>query len=105
MKDSVLSQEEYEKVKNFYTLMKLSNLGELNQIYNFQDTVILCQIFEQRSDQIYYKKYSSLTPENVIVPAVFLVVSIEIEVNVVLPYLQTQSMLEHLKKNYCWVQL
>ena len=53
MKDSVLSQEEYEKVKNFYTLMKLSNLGELNQIYNFQDTVIFCQIFEQRSDQIY----------------------------------------------------
>ena len=30
--------------------MKLSNLGELNQIYNFQDTIILCEIFEQRSD-------------------------------------------------------
>ena len=29
--------------------MKLSNVGELNQIYNFQDTIILCKIFEQHS--------------------------------------------------------
>ena len=29
--------------------MRLSNLGELNQIYNFQDTIILCEILEQRS--------------------------------------------------------
>ena len=29
--------------------MKLSNLGELNQIYNFQDTIILREILEQRS--------------------------------------------------------
>ena len=47
MKDSVLSTEEYENVKKFDTILKLSNLGELNQIYNFQDTIILCEIFEQ----------------------------------------------------------
>ena len=29
--------------------MKLKNLGELNELYNFQDTVILCEIFEERS--------------------------------------------------------
>ena len=29
--------------------MKLANLGELNKIYNFQDTIILCEIFEQHS--------------------------------------------------------
>ena len=29
--------------------MKLSNLGELSQTYNFQNTIILCKIFEQRS--------------------------------------------------------
>ena len=46
MKDSVLSTEEYENVKKFYKLMNLSNLGELNQMYNFQDTIILCEIFE-----------------------------------------------------------
>ena len=29
--------------------MKLANLGELNKMYSFQDTLILCEIFEQRS--------------------------------------------------------
>ena len=29
--------------------MKLENLGELNKFYNFQDIIILCEIFEQRS--------------------------------------------------------
>ena len=28
----------------------MSNLGELNKIYNFQDTIILAEMFEQRSD-------------------------------------------------------
>lgn len=32
MKGLVLSQKEYENVKKFYTTLKLSNLGELNQI-------------------------------------------------------------------------
>ena len=29
--------------------MKLGNLGELNKIYIFQDTIILCEIFERCS--------------------------------------------------------
>ena len=29
--------------------MTLQDLGELNKIYNFQDTVILSEMFEQRS--------------------------------------------------------
>ena len=49
MKDSTVSREDYENVKKFYTTLKLSNLGELNQIYNFQDTIRLCEIFQQRS--------------------------------------------------------
>ena len=28
--------------------MKLENHGELNKLYNFQNTIILCEIFEQR---------------------------------------------------------
>ena len=48
MKDSILSEEEYENVKKFYKTLKLKNLGELNQMYNFQDTIILCEIFERR---------------------------------------------------------
>lgn len=48
MKDSVISEEDYVNVKNFYTILKMSNLGELNKIYNFQDTIILAEMFEQR---------------------------------------------------------
>ena len=44
-----MTREEYENVKRFYLTLKLKNLGELNKIYNFQDTIILCEIFEQRS--------------------------------------------------------
>lgn len=38
MKDSKISPEEYENVKKFYALLKLSNLGELNRLYNFHDS-------------------------------------------------------------------
>ena len=50
LKDSRISSEDYENVKKFYTLMKLQNVGELSRIYNFQDTIILCEVFEQRSE-------------------------------------------------------
>ena len=49
MKDSTITDQDYENVKKFYTRLKLKNLGELNHIYNFQDTIILCKIFQQRS--------------------------------------------------------
>ena len=52
LKDDVMTDEEYENVKKFYQTMKLKNLGELNKIYNFQDTIILCEIFEQRSEHL-----------------------------------------------------
>ena len=32
--------------------MNLKELGELNKLYNFQDTIILCEIFENRSSQL-----------------------------------------------------
>ena len=44
-----MSDEEYENVKKICKTVKLQNVGELNKIYNFQDTIILCKIFEQRS--------------------------------------------------------
>ena len=49
LKDTVMSDEEYENVKKNYKTLKLQNLGELKKIYNFQDMIILCEIFEQRS--------------------------------------------------------
>ena len=48
----VITMEEYKNVKKFFQAMKLKNLGELNKIYKFQDTIILCEIFEQRSEHL-----------------------------------------------------
>ena len=55
MKGTVISHEEYQNVKKFYKLMKMPNLGELNNIYNFQDTIILYELLKYRSDL--FKKY------------------------------------------------
>ena len=39
-----MTREEYDNVKKFYQTLKLKDLDELNKIYNFQNTVILCEI-------------------------------------------------------------
>ena len=49
LKEKNISEEEYENVKKFFMILRLKSLGDLNRIYNFQDTAILCEIFEQRS--------------------------------------------------------
>ena len=46
LKEKNISEEEYENVKSFFCLL---TLRDFNQIYNLQDTTILCEIFEQRS--------------------------------------------------------
>ena len=43
LKEKNISVEEYENVKKFFTILRLKTLGDLNRIYNFQDTVILCE--------------------------------------------------------------
>ena len=52
LKDDVMTDEEYENVEKFYQTMKLKSLGEINKISNFQDTIILCEIFEQRPEHL-----------------------------------------------------
>ena len=52
LKDGIMTLEEYENVKKNYLTMKLKNLGQLNKIYNFQDSIIICEIFEQRSEHL-----------------------------------------------------
>ena len=49
LKEKDISDEEYQNVKKFFMLLKLKTLGDMNRIYNFQDTLILCQSFEQRA--------------------------------------------------------
>ena len=43
LKEKNISVEEDENVKKFLTILTLKMLGDLNRIYNFQDTVILCE--------------------------------------------------------------
>ena len=50
LKNSVITDEEYQLVKKFYSPLKMRNLGDLNNLYNFQDTIILCKIFESRAN-------------------------------------------------------
>ena len=49
LKSDIISQEECKAVKNLYVTMKMENLGKLNMLYNFQDAIILCEIFESRA--------------------------------------------------------
>ena len=49
LKEKDISDEEYENVKKNFKLLRLETLGDMNRIYSFQDTLILCEIFEQRS--------------------------------------------------------
>ena len=52
LKETVITTDDYKSVKKLYQTMKLENSGELNKLYNFQDTIILCKIFENRSHQL-----------------------------------------------------
>ena len=49
LKEKSISDQDYEDVKKLFKLLRLETLGDMNKIYNIQDTLILCEIFEQRS--------------------------------------------------------
>ena len=46
LKETIILTDDYNSVKKLYQTMKLENLGKLKKLYNFQDTIILCKIFE-----------------------------------------------------------
>ena len=52
LKDSVFDDKDYKAVKKFYQTLNLDNLGQINKFYNFQDLLILAEIFEQRSNRL-----------------------------------------------------
>ena len=96
-KDYVMTDEKYENVKKFYQTMKLENLGELNKIYNFQDTMICVKYL---SNVLFiYKIFLNLILESVILQVLLAVVFIKTKANAVLPYLQTLNMSEFLKRH------
>ena len=48
-KSDLNSEEEYEVVKKLFLALKMEHFGELNKLYKFQDTIILCETFETRA--------------------------------------------------------
>ena len=75
LKEKNISQEEYENVNFFFTILRLKTLGDLNRIYNFQDAAILCEILESRS--VLLQKLFKFNPKNAIVLVLFLGVFID----------------------------
>ena len=46
LKGDLISEEEYKAVKKLYLALKMENLGELNNLHNYQDIITLCEVFE-----------------------------------------------------------
>ena len=80
LKETTITTEGYNSVKTLYQTIKLENLRGLNKLYNFQDTIILCKTFENRSHN--YKDYLNTTLKNIILQVLLVVVFIETKVNV-----------------------
>ena len=93
LEEKNISDQEYSDVKNFFKLMRMKTLGEMNKIYNIQDTLILCEIFMSC-----FKNYLNLTLESAIVQALFQDVCKEARANVTLCFLLTLNKLGFLKK-------
>ena len=55
LKQSNISLEEYENVKFLCKKLQMRNVGDMNDLYNVQDVIILCEIIENRFEQMYQK--------------------------------------------------
>ena len=48
LKESAVNDEDYETSKYLYQTLKMRNLGDLNDLYNTQDAILLTEIIESR---------------------------------------------------------
>ena len=55
LKRKCVGDEEYANSKIFYITLKMRDISDLNYLYNAQDVILLCKIFENRV-QIMYEK-------------------------------------------------
>ena len=78
--------------------MRFENFGEPNNLYNLQDKIILCEIFEQSSAHL--QKMFKFDPKNVILPVLLAFVFVEIKVNVWMLFLLTLNRLNFLRENF-----
>ena len=56
LKQRAVNDKEYENSLYLYKSLKMRNLGDMNDLYNAQDVILLTEIIENRF-QIMYKKY------------------------------------------------
>ena len=42
LKEKDVSEEEYQNLKKLFKVLKMKTLGDINKLYNIQDTLILC---------------------------------------------------------------
>ena len=52
LKQSNVSVSEYENAKYLFKTLKMRNLGDMNDLYNVQDVILLCEIIENRFQQM-----------------------------------------------------
>ena len=55
LKQTNVSKEEYENCKFLYQKLKMRNLGDLNDLYNMQDVILLCELIENRFQLMHQK--------------------------------------------------
>ena len=48
LKQSAVNDDDYENSKYLYQTLKMRNSGELNDLYNTQDVILLSEIIENR---------------------------------------------------------
>ena len=56
LKMQAVDDQTYENSKFLYTNLKMRHLGDLNDLYNFQDVTLLCEILENRF-QLMHERY------------------------------------------------
>ena len=56
LKGKEVGGEKYVNLKFLYTALKIRGTSDLNDLYNAQDVILLCEIFENRV-QIMYEKF------------------------------------------------
>ena len=52
LKNEMIKPDEYENVKKFGQKIRMKKLSHLNDICNFQDTITLCEIAENRANEM-----------------------------------------------------
>ena len=55
LKEKSISDEEYDNSEMLYTELNMTDMSDLNDLYNAQDVILLCEIFENRFQVIYEK--------------------------------------------------